>query len=234
VSTYTIGEVAARSGFSSSALRYYERIGLVAPSTRTEAGYRMYDDGALARLAFIARAKQLGCSLQEVTDLVEIWDGERCVPVQRRFHELVTDKIAGTEHQVAELVAFAGQLRAAAAQLSGPPTDAPCNERCACAEPPDASAPIACTLETEILPGRIAEWQALLGRASERRPTEGNGWRIRFDAAVPVEDIAQLARAEQGCCEFFAFAITIDRRGIALEVHSPPEARDILNALFGA
>ena len=79
--TYTIGEVAERSGFSASALRYYEGIGLVEPSTRTGGGCRVYDDGALARLAFISRAKQLGSSLEEITDLVEIWDGERCGPV---------------------------------------------------------------------------------------------------------------------------------------------------------
>jgi DNA-binding transcriptional MerR regulator len=73
-------------------LRYYEDLGLVAPSARTKAGYRVYDDQALTRLAFIARAKQLGCSLDEVTDLLRIWDGEQCGPVQRRFHELVTEK----------------------------------------------------------------------------------------------------------------------------------------------
>ena len=103
VSTYTIGEVADRSGFTASALRYYEGIGLVEPTTRTTAGYRLYDDTTISRLAFIARAKQLGCSLEEITDLVGIWDGEQCSPVQRRFHELLTTKLADAEHQIAEL-----------------------------------------------------------------------------------------------------------------------------------
>ena len=49
VSNYTIGEVADRSGFSASALRYYEGIGLVEPATRTDAGYRIYDDHTLSR-----------------------------------------------------------------------------------------------------------------------------------------------------------------------------------------
>lgn len=57
MSTYTISEAAGRSGFSPSALRYYEGIGLVSPR-RTAAGYRLYDDRAVARLAFIGRAKQ--------------------------------------------------------------------------------------------------------------------------------------------------------------------------------
>ena len=95
VSTYTIGEIAQRSGFSASSLRYYEGIGLVEPACRTDSGYRLYDDHSISRLAFVARAKQLGCSLEEIIDLAGVWDGERCGPVQRRFHELVTSKIRG-------------------------------------------------------------------------------------------------------------------------------------------
>jgi DNA-binding transcriptional MerR regulator len=132
VSTYTIGEVAERSGFSASALRYYEGIGLVEPSTRTGGGYRVYDDSALGRLAFISRAKHLGCSLEEITDLVEIWDGERCGPVQRRFHDLITRKIVDAERQITELVRLKGQLEDAATLLAGPATDGPCGPRCAC------------------------------------------------------------------------------------------------------
>lgn len=130
--SYTIGQVAERTGVSASALRYYEQIGLVVPADRTDAGYRLYDESVLARLAFVARAKQLGCSLDEITDLVGLWDGERCGPVQRRFHDLVTAKLASAERQIAELTALVGQLRDAAARLAGPPVDAPCSEACAC------------------------------------------------------------------------------------------------------
>jgi MerR family transcriptional regulator, copper efflux regulator len=132
VSTYSIGETAERSGFSASALRYYEGIGLVSPATRTGAGYRRYDDDALSRLAFIARAKQLGCTLEEITDLVGIWDGERCGPVQRRFHDLVTTKLADAQRRIDELTALTEQLRHAAAQLAGPAVDGPCTAGCAC------------------------------------------------------------------------------------------------------
>ena len=131
MSSYTIGEVAGRSGFTTSALRYYEGIGLVSPSTRTGAGYRLYDDDSLARLAFIARAKHLGCSLEEITDLVAVWDGT-CEPLQRRFHDLVTTKLAETDRQIAELQALRSQLTGAAAQLAGPTVDGPCDGGCAC------------------------------------------------------------------------------------------------------
>ena len=142
MSTYTIGETAERSGFSASALRYYEDIGLVAPATRTDAGYRLYDDDTLARLAFISRAKQLGCSLEEITDLVGIWDGERCGPVQKHFHDLVTSKLADAQRQIAELTALSDQLRQAAAQLAGPAVDGPCSEECACLALDGALAPV--------------------------------------------------------------------------------------------
>ncbi|HUP85294.1 MAG TPA: MerR family transcriptional regulator [Acidimicrobiales bacterium] len=131
MSTYTIGEVAGRSGFTASALRYYEGIGLVSPPRRTDAGYRLYDDDSLARLAFVSRAKHLGCSLEEITDLVAVWDGT-CEPVQRRFHDLITAKLAETERQIAELTALHSQLAGAAAQLAGPVVDGLCDGECAC------------------------------------------------------------------------------------------------------
>lgn len=145
VRTYTIGETAQRSGFSASALRYYEGIGLVPPPTRTGAGYRLYDDDTLARLSFIARAKHLGCSLEEITDLVGIWDGERCGPVQKRFHDLVTTKLADAERQIAELTALTDQLRHAAGHLAGPALDGPCNEDCACLALDGALSPVTLT-----------------------------------------------------------------------------------------
>jgi len=240
VSTYTIGEVAGRSGFTASALRYYEGIGLLSPSARTDAGYRLYDDRVLARLAFIARAKRLGCSLEEVSDLVEMWDGERCGPVQRRFHDLVTDKIAASEGQVADLMAFAAQLAGAAAQLAGVAVDGPCGENCACvteatgdAAPP-AAPPIACSLDAGSRPDRLAEWRTVLAHTTSRAATADGGLRLELHDDVPLEEVARLAAAEQRCCPFFSFAITADQRGAALEVRAPDGATDVVASLFGA
>jgi DNA-binding transcriptional MerR regulator len=246
VSTYSIGEVADRSGFSASALRYYERIGLVA-ATRTAAGYRIYDDNTLARLAFINRAKQLGCSLEEITDLVDIWDGERCGPVQRRFHALVTAKIVDAQRQITELTAFTSQLRTAATQLSAPAIDGPCGDDCACvsdsspASPPVAVAvvvkpdepAIVCTLEPGAVPDRLTEWQAILDRARSRTTSTDGALRVEFDDDIALDDLARLVAAEQHCCAFFSFALTVDHRGIALEVRAPDGATDIVASLFG-
>jgi DNA-binding transcriptional MerR regulator len=247
VSSYTIGEVAERSGFSASALRYYEGIGLVEPARRSDAGYRVYDDHTLARLAFIARAKQLGCSLEEISDLVEVWDGEQCGPVQRRFHELITAKIGTARRQLVELSAFTVQLQAAAEQLSGEPVDGPCGDDCACvaataapsptapvmlgAKPVDGS--LACTLEPGAMPDRLADWERVLGRAQARVATPDGGLRIELSDDVDLGALARLVAAEQRCCSFFAFTITVDHRGTGLEVRAPEAAAAIVADLFG-
>ena len=87
-----IKEVADASGFTAATLRYYEQIGLLPAASRTPAGYRMYDQRTLDRLAFIARAKQLGCSLDEITGLTAAWDGGQCGPIQDQLRQLVAGR----------------------------------------------------------------------------------------------------------------------------------------------
>src|SRR5690348_14605082 len=66
----TIGEVAARSGFPASALRYYEREGLLR-TTRTSGGQRRYERSVLRRLAFIRAARTIGVGLEEVREALD-------------------------------------------------------------------------------------------------------------------------------------------------------------------
>lgn len=61
----TVSEVARRSGFAASALRYYEREGLIR-ATRTSGGQRRFERGVLRRLAFIRAARNVGLSLEEI------------------------------------------------------------------------------------------------------------------------------------------------------------------------
>ncbi len=63
----TIGEVAARSGFAPSALRYYESESLLT-AARTEGGQRRYERSVLRRLAFIRAARHVGLSLDEIRE----------------------------------------------------------------------------------------------------------------------------------------------------------------------
>ena len=244
MTTYTIGEIAERSGFTASALRYYEAIGLVEPATRTDAGYRVYDDRTVDRLAFVARAKELGCSLEEITDLVGIWDGQRCAPVQRRFHELVTEKIRTAQDRIVELTIFAAQLQRAASQLGREPIDGACGADCACLTDatvtsagvvvgPAPSSPMACTLEPEAMAGRLEDWQSMLEQAVARSMTDDNGLRVEFGADGDITELSRLVAAEQRCCTFFSFAITVDARGVALEVRAPQTAADVVTSVFG-
>src|SRR5688500_13037932 len=68
--TLTVGEAAERSGFATSALRYYERAGLIR-SERTEGGQRRYERSVLRRLAFIRAARHVGLSLEEIRDALD-------------------------------------------------------------------------------------------------------------------------------------------------------------------
>ena len=61
----TVGEIARRSGFAGSAVRYYEKMGLL-PATRTSGGQRRFERSTLRRLAFIRAARNIGLSLDEV------------------------------------------------------------------------------------------------------------------------------------------------------------------------
>src|SRR5215475_14645369 len=61
----TVGEIASRSGFADSAVRYYEKLGLLS-ATRTSGGQRRFERNTLRRLAFIRAARNIGLSLDEV------------------------------------------------------------------------------------------------------------------------------------------------------------------------
>ena len=71
---YQIGEVAERLGLSLRTVRYYEEVGLVVPSERTEGGFRLYADKDLARLELIKQLKPLDFSLDELRDLLHVRD----------------------------------------------------------------------------------------------------------------------------------------------------------------
>lgn len=68
-----ISQLAERSGVPATTLRFYETAGLL-PADRTAAGYRLYDQEAVERLAFIGAAKHLGLPLEEIADLLGVWE----------------------------------------------------------------------------------------------------------------------------------------------------------------
>lgn len=86
-----IGELAARFGLQASALRYYERRGLLASSSRV-GGRRCYDDRAVRRLAFIRLGQEAGLSLEEIALVLDVGDGARWrATVSRRIASITAE-----------------------------------------------------------------------------------------------------------------------------------------------
>ena len=256
---YRIAEVSRLTGFTPSTLRYYESAGVLAPPERTGAGYRLYDDRAVERLRLVARAKDLGCTLEEIAGLVEAWDADDCGPVKHRLRSLVSAKVAQIERHIAEQRALAADLRNTAAILAARPVDGPCDETCGCtaaasdstdrggcgsecgcsttaefvavSESPAAAPPIACTLAGGDMQNRVEEWKTLLdGVAREPIP---DGLRLRFPVPAPLPEIVRLVEAEQACCAFFTFSITVAVGTVTVDVTAPVDGQPMLDSVFG-
>ncbi|WP_407691223.1 MerR family transcriptional regulator [Saccharopolyspora mangrovi] len=69
-----IGEVAERTGLSLRTIRYYEEVGLVVPSARSQGGFRLYTDPDVDRLELIKGMKPLGFQIDEMRDLLALLD----------------------------------------------------------------------------------------------------------------------------------------------------------------
>ena len=100
----TIGELSRRSGLATSAIRYYERIGLL-PRTARLSGRRSFDEDALLRLAIVSAAAETGFTLAEIKQLV---NGSG-----RKWREAVTGKIAELDQAVRRTKAMQQLLRQA-------------------------------------------------------------------------------------------------------------------------
>ena len=69
-----IGKVSQASGVSTKMIRYYEQIGLIPTAGRNNAGYRSYSSTDVERLKFIKRSRELGFSVVEISDLLDLWN----------------------------------------------------------------------------------------------------------------------------------------------------------------
>ncbi len=85
----TIGKLAQAGDISADALRYYEREGLLAPASKTDSGYRLYDEDAVRRVRFIQHAQACGFTLAEIRDLLHLRQSDRacCNDVRQRAIE---------------------------------------------------------------------------------------------------------------------------------------------------
>ncbi|MEM1172367.1 MAG: heavy metal-responsive transcriptional regulator [Cyanobacteria bacterium P01_H01_bin.35] len=104
-----IGQVAAVSGLPIKTIRYYEDMGLLKPSVeRSQSGYRLFEESVLGRLSFIKRAKSLGLSLREISEILVIRDrGE--LPC-REVKQKLTSKVQEISSQIEALENLKGEL----------------------------------------------------------------------------------------------------------------------------
>ena len=89
----TTGQVAREAGVNVETIRFYERKGLIQEPPRRESGYRQYPSRVVNRIRFIKRAQELGFSLKEIDELLELRaDGpEACPDVQTRAEAKIVD-----------------------------------------------------------------------------------------------------------------------------------------------
>ncbi|PXX47399.1 MerR family transcriptional regulator [Undibacterium pigrum] len=102
-----IGELASRTGLTIRTLHHYDKIGLLKPSARSEAGYRLYDRSDIKRLHHIQALRRLDLSLAEVGDLINGASGD--------LHSVIDEQISGLDQQIAQSMELRDRLQ----QLSG-------------------------------------------------------------------------------------------------------------------
>lgn len=74
MTTLGIGKLAAIAATKVQTIRYYEDIGLIAPSARSEGGHRLYEPQDVKRLKFIRHARELGFGIEEIRELLHLSD----------------------------------------------------------------------------------------------------------------------------------------------------------------
>jgi MerR family transcriptional regulator, copper efflux regulator len=104
-----IGSVAKASGIPIKTIRYYEELGLLKTTGRTEGGYRLFNSDVCARLSFIKRAQILGLSLAEIKDFLDGLDqGDLpCNHVKVKLE----DKLDAIEQQIQQLQILKQELK---------------------------------------------------------------------------------------------------------------------------
>ena len=112
-----IGEAAGRSGISAKMIRYYEATGLITPAGRSSSNYRDYSPKEVHELRFIRRARDLGFSVADIGELLDLWrDGDRESGEVKKF---VHHHIVRLREKVNQLEAMVSTLESLAEQCAG-------------------------------------------------------------------------------------------------------------------
>ncbi|WP_119082035.1 MerR family transcriptional regulator [Altererythrobacter sp. B11] len=103
-----IGELACRTGVRVETIRWYEKAGLLEEPDRSASNYREYDKASLNRLTFIKRGRDLGFSLDQVSQLMNLTrnPGENCATVDA----IAVQHLAAIDRKIADLTALRREL----------------------------------------------------------------------------------------------------------------------------
>ena len=112
-----IGDAARASGVSAKMIRHYEAIGLIGAARRTDAGYRVYASQDVQVLQFIHRARALGFSLDQIRDLLALWQDKGRASADVRA--LAREHIGELNRKIAEMEAMRRTLERLAASCHG-------------------------------------------------------------------------------------------------------------------
>jgi len=107
--SYQIGELSSLLGLSADTLRYYEKIGLLPPVTRSASGLRLYDDKDVSRLNFIRRAQRMNFTLAEIARLMEMRENPQSARSEVRA--LMEKKLHDVEVHIEELNTLRREMR---------------------------------------------------------------------------------------------------------------------------
>jgi Hg(II)-responsive transcriptional regulator len=118
------GQLAREAEVNVETIRYYERMGLLPVPPRRESGYREYSKDDLSRIRFIKRAQDLGFSLKEIAELLDL----RAVPHadNARVKKLAVEKVADIERRIRDLERMRESLRHIAGTCDGSGTVEEC------------------------------------------------------------------------------------------------------------
>ena len=103
-----IGQAAKASGVSAKMIRHYESLGLFPEAARTDAGYRQYGERDLHTLRFIRQSRNLGFSLEQIRELLGLWQNRR--RPSRQVKALAQAHIEELEQKAQELLAMKSTL----------------------------------------------------------------------------------------------------------------------------
>lgn len=113
-----IGELAQRAGVSHRTIHYYERIGLLRPAEREGVGYRYYDEQAVQRLEKIAALKNLGLSLDEISQVIDLYFRDPSgIKGKERVLKILETQLLATRSKLGELRTFEHDLEAKVARM---------------------------------------------------------------------------------------------------------------------